>query len=189
MAYTDPSKMHIIALSGFMGAGKSSVGAELSRRLSCGFIDLDLFIEECEGISIPEIFAAEGEAGFRRREADCLSKAISSYSGTERLVLSLGGGTLTCAESREIVTADTFCIYLEASAMTLATRLEKDAGGRPMLQERASGKPEALYDRICRLLSARRPVYEGCADLIVCTDDLDISATAEMIISRLGLLK
>lgn len=190
MAYTDPAKMRIIALSGFMGAGKSTVGYELSRRLSCGFIDLDLFIEENEGMAIPDIFAKEGENGFRKRETECLAKAISASSGAGRLILSLGGGTLTVRESREIVKENSYCIYLEASAQTLASRLEAEAEGRPMLQQkRASGKPEALYQRISGLLSVRRPVYEGCADLTVCTDDLDISGTAEMIISRLGLHK
>lgn len=188
MYNTDSSKMHIIALSGFMGAGKSTVGYELSRRLSCDFIDLDLFIEENEGMAIPEIFAKDGETGFRKRENRCLAKAISEYSGADRLILSLGGGTLTVHESREIVKANTFCIYLEASAQTLALRLEAEAAGRPMLQQkRASVEPEALYQRIEGLLSARRPVYEGCADLTVCTDALDISSTAEMIISSLGL--
>lgn len=188
MDNTDSSKMRIMALSGFMGAGKSTVGYELSRRLCCDFIDLDLFIEENEGMAIPEIFATEGEAGFRERERRCLAKAISASSGADRLILSLGGGTLTVGASRDIVKAHTFCIYLEASAQTLASRLEAEAGGRPMLQQkRASGEPEALYQRIEGLLSARRPVYEGCADLTVCTDALDISGTAEMIISRLSL--
>lgn len=184
----DSAKMRIIALSGFMGAGKSTVGYELSRMLCCDFIDLDLFIEENEGMAIPEIFSREGESGFRKRENRCLAKAIADYSGAGRLILSLGGGTLTVRESREIVKANAFCIYLEASAQTLAMRLEAEAGGRPMLQEkRASGEPEALYKRIDGLLSARRTVYEGCADLTVRTDALDISGTAGMIISRLGL--
>lgn len=188
MDNTDSSKMRIIALSGFMGAGKSTVGYELSLRLCCDFIDLDLFIEENEGMAIPAIFAQEGERGFRMRENRCLQKAISDCSGADRLILSLGGGTLTVQESREIVKANTFCIYLEASAQTLALRLEAEAGGRPMLQQkRASGEPEALYQRIDGLLSARRPVYEGCADLTVCTDTLDISGTADMIITSLGL--
>lgn len=188
MAYTDRTKMRILALSGFMGAGKSTVGYELSRRLHCDFIDLDLFIEENEGMAIPEIFAKEGESGFRKRETECLAKAISTSTGAGMLVLSLGGGTLTIRESREIVKENSYCIYLEASAKTLASRLEAEADGRPMLQQkRASGEPEALYLRIDGLLSARRPVYEGCADMTVCTDDLDISGTAEMIIDRLGL--
>lgn len=190
MDNTGSAKMRIIALSGFMGAGKSSVGHELSRRLTCRFIDLDLLIEENAGMAIPEIFAHEGESGFRKRETVCLAKAISDCPGADRLVLSLGGGTLTVRESREIVKANTFCIYLEASAQTLAMRLEAEAGGRPMLQQkRASGEPEALYQRINGLLSARRPVYEECADLTVCTDALDVSGTAEMIISSLGLRK
>ena len=68
----------VLSLMGFMGCGKSSVGRELARLLCCPFMDLDEVIEEAEGRSIPEIFATDGEAAFRRMEAEHLQILLDS---------------------------------------------------------------------------------------------------------------
>ena len=148
----------IIALTGFMGCGKSSVGRELSKLLCCPFMDLDDVIEERSGRRIPEIFATDGEAEFRRMEKDALelvfnTQEIRQNSGHVHLantshdqadtpdpsvpvsaVVALGGGTVMTKECAEMVHEKTICIYLRASIETLVSHLEGESSGRPMLQ-------------------------------------------------------
>ena len=107
----------MISLTGFMGCGKSSVGRKLSALLSCPYADLDSIIEESQGRSVPEIFASDGEAGFRRLEYKLLDEYLSlPVSG----VLSLGGGTVMSPECAGIVHTKTTCIYLRASVVLKA---------------------------------------------------------------------
>ena len=145
-----------------MGCGKSSVGRELSRLLCCPFMDLDSVIEERVGRSIPEIFATDGEAAFRRLEAEALDNIVAQpvdsvgqmpkcsrgplphkwHPGQELAcnekgiqIVALGGGTVMTPECAEIVRKQTFCIYLKASVETLVKHLSAgEAVGRPMLQ-------------------------------------------------------
>lgn len=176
----------IITLCGFMGSGKSSVGAELARRLGWHFIDLDNAVEESAGMTITEIFAAGNEQGFRKRESLVLNEILLAYSCKgSNLVLALGGGTPVIPENRKAIREKTFCVYLQASADTLFGRLEHDCGGRPVLTKKASGNPEALYERISCLLDARAGFYEECSRLTINTDSLGIGGTAVEIISSL----
>lgn len=171
-----------------MSSGKSTVGAELARRLGCRFIDLDRAIEEDSGMTIPEIFNAEGEAGFRTRESSCLIRILKTYRNeNSTTVLALGGGTPVDKKNRLAIRENTFCIYLNASADVLHKRLQSACDGRPMLTKRASGNPEALYDRINNLLNERKGIYEECSDLTIDTDSPDISRTAEKIMTTAAL--
>ncbi len=142
-----------------MGCGKSSVGRELAGLLSLPFIDLDGYIETCEGRSVREIFSAVGETEFRALELKALKEILSQdkspeaadrreHDGSEHpgkedcprsgnLVLALGGGTLTTPECAALVAEHTFCIHLTASADTLFARLEKESADRPMLNQLA----------------------------------------------------
>ena len=74
----------IISLTGFMGCGKSSVGRKLSTLLSCSYVDLDSYIEETAGRTVPEIFASDGEAVFRKMELEALGTVI--YGQQERVM-------------------------------------------------------------------------------------------------------
>ena len=170
-----------------MSSGKSTVGAELARRLGCRFIDLDRAIEEDSGMTIPEIFKAEGEAGFRTRESSCLIRILKTYRDeNSTTVLALGGGTPVDKKNRLAIRENTFCIYLNTSAEVLHKRLQSACAGRPMLK-RASGNPEALYERINYLLNERKGIYEECSDLTIDTDSPDIGRTAEKIMTTAAL--
>lgn len=129
--------MKTIALSGFMGCGKSSIGKVLAGMLSGTFIDLDTQVEAISGRKITEIFAEDGEAAFRSLEKNCLTEILAAQAGKPSgkgiTVLSLGGGTLTTPECAEMIHRNTFCIYLKAEIDTLLHNLEGNCEGRPML--------------------------------------------------------
>ena len=163
----------IISLTGFMGCGKSSVGRELSRLLCCPFMDLDSVIEEREGRSIPEIFATEGEAAFRRMEAEALRKCIYGQA-SDKLVVALGGGTVMTEECAKIVHEKTVCIYLRASVETLMVHLAGEVNNRPML----AGN---LRTRIEELMSIRSATYEKTAHIMIDTDGKTIEEIAREI--------
>ena len=112
----------LIALEGFMGSGKTTVGRILSDALGCPFIDLDEVIARKAGRSIPAIFEADGEAAFRRLEKKALEEAILKY-GESTAVLALGGGTVTVPGAVNLLQEKTLCIYLKASLETLQARL------------------------------------------------------------------
>ena len=125
--------MKDISLIGFMGCGKSSVGKILATLLpECRMIDLDTYIEEKQGKNIPEIFNEYGEAAFRRMEREALEEIFSDKS-RPRAILSLGGGTVTSEQCRQLIRQHTDCFYLRATTDTLLDNLEGHSDGRPML--------------------------------------------------------
>ena len=170
----------VYTLTGFMGCGKTTYGREAARRAGCAFIDLDELIVTSRGLDIPAIFKAVGEAGFRSMEQDALMEAISSYEGGT-LLIALGGGTLSSPGSRELVRACTHCIYLQASAPTIAENLRpQNPESRPKL-----AGPGTLEEKIAALLDERVAVYEAAADYTIPTDartsDEIIGAIAELL--------
>ncbi len=164
-----------------MGCGKSSVGRKLSELLCCPFMDLDEVIVEREGRSIPEIFASDGEAAFRRMELEALRSIIAqsedSVHQTDAIILALGGGTVMTPECAEIVKERTCCVYLKASIETLMEHLSCEADGRPLL---AGGD---ISERIGSLMKKRTGIYEALAHHVVCIDGKGIDETADVIIS------
>ncbi len=116
-----------------MGCGKSSVGKILATLLpECRLIDLDTYIEEKQGKNIPEIFNEYGEAAFRRMEREALEEIFSDKS-RPRAILSLGGGTVTSEQCRQLIRQHTDCFYIRATTDTLLDNLEGHSDGRPML--------------------------------------------------------
>ncbi|QDX79920.1 shikimate kinase [Denitratisoma sp. DHT3] len=145
-----------IFLVGLMGAGKSTVGRILARKLRARFVDTDHEIEARTGVSIPTIFEIEGEACFRRRESEVID-ALSRESG---LVLATGGGAILAPENRQRLRERGVVVYLCASPEVLYERTRHDRG-RPLLQvEDRLAKLQALH-------SQRDPLYRETAHVIV----------------------
>ena len=158
----------IIALTGYMGAGKTTVGSIVADALGCTFIDLDDIIVKKAGKSIPEIFAQDGESGFRALEADCLAKTIKKYSSST-VVLALGGGTVTYPGAPELLQKNTLCIWLRASLETLASRAGNTE--RPLADEHFAERYQA-----------REPLYQAAAHIILDTDGVSSEEIADEII-------
>ena len=117
-----------IYLIGLMGAGKSTVGKMLAKRLGKTFYDSDHEIEKRCGVKIPTIFEMEGEEGFRKRE----SLVIKDLTKLEDVVLATGGGSVLLPENRQCLHENGFVIYLRANPHELWIRTRNDKG-RPLL--------------------------------------------------------
>ena len=143
-----------------MGSGKTTVGPLLAAAVGLAFVDLDTVAEELAGATVAQIFASEGESGWRLRE----SRALESVLERNPLVLACGGGIILNRRNREILRDRFLTVYLDASEETLFERLRHQAG-RPLLE--AADPKEA----ISRLYIARRPVYEDVAHITIPTDD------------------
>ena len=161
----------VLSLMGFMGCGKSSVGRELARLLCCPFMDLDEVIEGAEGRRIPEIFASDGEAAFRRMEAEHLQILLDSHNISA--VVALGGGTVMRKECAEMVREKTMCVYLRATVETLVRNLDGESENRPMLSNE-----EPLNVRVAHLLALRSGTYEQTAQMVIDTDGKTIEEIA-----------
>lgn len=120
-----------IFLIGFMGAGKTTTGRELALRLHVPFFDLDELVEAAEKMSVKEIFAAQGEPWFRKRERDLLRATKNVESG----VIATGGGTFTFEENLQFIKADGFSIYLSAPFPLLMSRIQEKSAERPMFHD------------------------------------------------------
>lgn len=164
----------LIALTGFMGSGKTSVGRLVADALGCPFLDLDEIIVKKAGRSIPEIFQADGEKGFRRLEKDALEKTVAKYA-ENTAVLALGGGTVTVPGAVKLLQEKTLCIYLEADIDTLIARLQGQTEGRPLADENMAAR-----------LAQREPLYREAAHVTIDTAGLTPEEiTDEIIISCL----
>ena len=162
-------------LVGMMGAGKSTVGRTLARRLKLRFVDSDHEIEARCGVKIPVIFEIEGEAGFRAREA----QAIAELTRLEGIVLATGGGVVLLEENRRLLAARGTVVYLRATPEHLYERVRQDRN-RPLL---ATGDPLA---RLRELYRSRDPLYREIADLVVDTGRQTMLTLARELIEKLG---
>jgi shikimate kinase len=150
------NRNHNIFLVGMPGAGKTTVGRQLARRLHRSFIDADHEIEARTGVRIPLIFDIEGEQGFRDREA----KVIAELATESNLVVATGGGAVLRPENRAAIKQGGTVIYLHAVPRLLFERTRLDPN-RPLLQVAdPMGKIEELF-------AQRDPLYREVADIIV----------------------
>lgn len=165
-----------IALLGFMAAGKSSVGACLAKRLQWALVDLDQVLVQREGRTIPQIFAEEGEEGFRRRESELLREVVVG----ERQVIACGGGVVLRRENRQRLRERCWVVLLWAQPETLLQRLLQDPTPRPVLGIGAGEQePETLRRRLEEVLQQREPLYRAAADEVLFTDDREPEELAE----------
>ncbi len=126
-----------LVLVGLPGSGKSAVGRRLAARHHAQFIDLDDLIERRVGKPVPEIFAEEGEAGFRRHEREAvLSLGPADTDAELRRVIASGGGSVIDPRNRWLLYRDRFPVWLDGSAEILASRLIKSANVRPLVAGR-----------------------------------------------------
>ena len=180
----------MIALTGFMGSGKTTVGKVLADFLGCPFMDLDDLVVKKAGKSIPDIFAQDGEPAFRQLEAQVLRKTVEKYAESTA-VLALGGGAVLAPSSAALLHEKTVCIYLRASLDTLLARLAGETAGRPLLQEIPDQVGDDVMpgpDRasVSARLASREPIYEKTAHVVIDTDGLSPDEVAdEIIISAL----
>jgi shikimate kinase len=143
-------------LIGLMGAGKTTLGRQVARRLGKRFIDADHELEARLGVSIPTIFEIEGEPGFRDRE----EAVIADLTRLTDIVLATGGGAVTRPGSRTCLKENGTVIYLHARPETLWLRI-RHAKHRPMLH---APDPKA---RLAELYSLRDPLYREVADHVI----------------------
>jgi len=166
--------MRNIALIGFMGTGKTSVGREVARRLGWPFVDTDELVERRAGCSIPELFAQGGEAIFRALEREAVREAARMRPA----VIACGGGVpMDSANVRELRRTCRL-VLLEADLETLLARVG-DAEYRPLLHGDPGGRAR-------QLLLERAPRYREVADLVVDTSGLTVPAAAERILEGIA---
>jgi XRE family aerobic/anaerobic benzoate catabolism transcriptional regulator len=154
-----------IALIGLRGAGKSTLGSSLAKILRRPFVELDREIELDAGMGLSEIFMLYGAPGYRNLERQCLERLIASQSD---LVLSVGGGVVTEADSYELLLRNCFTVWIKASPREHMSRVVAQGDLRPM-----RGHSRAMED-LEALLTAREPLY-GRADAVVDTAGQSIS--------------
>lgn len=162
-----------IYLVGMMGAGKSAVGRPLAARLGYRFIDADTSLEQVAGCSIPQVFAEQGEEGFRELETAVLGQIASWHS----LVVATGGGVVGRPVNWGLMRQGVV-VWLDAPAELLLQRLQADPTPRPLLQ---TDDPDG---RLRELLEQRRPLY-GQADLQILQQEGDPEQVANQVIAAL----
>jgi len=163
-----------VALVGMMGAGKTAVGRAVAAKLGAPFLDSDAEIEFAANLSVPEIFARDGEPFFRRRETEVIARLLAE----ERCILSTGGGAFLAEVNRDNIAAYGVAIWLDADLDLLWNRVRyKDS--RPLLR---TADPKAT---LAALYHDRVPLYRQ-ADLSVrCDPRLTIEAMADRVIDKL----
>lgn len=165
-----------IVLIGLMGSGKSAVGRDLASTLGRPFIDTDQAVEEAAGRPIPAIFADEGEAGFRAREAS----VVETAAALDGQVIATGGGAVLAAANREALRRTGLLIWLDAPAEELFRRASlQGVAGRPLL-----AGPDPLA-RILALQTEREPIYRAAAHHRVATGGLTTEEVAARIVALL----
>ncbi len=172
-----PPHLKRLVLTGFMGAGKSTIGRLLAARLNWSFLDLDAHLEQRTSATIPQLFERHGEARFRRLESTALASAL----GYNSIVLALGGGTPEDLTNRLLLeqTPGTFAIFLDAPFPTLFDRCILQDISRPVLTDPAEA--QLRFNR-------RHPLYRRLAGLAIETADLTPAQTVEALLDAVAAL-
>ena len=170
--------MENVFLVGLMGAGKTTIGRILARKLGKRFIDSDHEIEARTGATIPWIFEIEGEASFRRREAE----VIRDLTAQDGIVLATGGGAVLDPENRAYLAQRGHVIYLRASVSSIMLRTAHDKN-RPLLQ---TADPRKKLEELTAL---REPLYREIADLVIDTGRPNVQSMVQTILAQLAALE
>lgn len=163
-----------LILVGMMGAGKTTVGRLLARRLKRRFLDTDEEIERRCGVRIPVIFDIEGEAGFRARE----TQMVAELCALDNVVIATGGGAVLAEENRRMIAACGVVVYLHARPPHLWQRVRHDRN-RPLL---ATADP---LKKLESLYAERDPLYREVADLVIDTGKQSVQTLAKDLLTRL----
>jgi len=166
-----------IYLVGLMGAGKTTIGRQLARRLGRNFYDSDHEIVERTGVPIPTIFEIEGEPGFRRRE----QQTIAELSKMRDIVMATGGGVVLDPENRRCLRDSGWVVYLNVPPLMLYQRTRNDRN-RPLLQV------EDPLARLESLHAERDPLYRETANLVVEGGQLVAAGVVQYLIREFGRL-
>jgi shikimate kinase len=165
-----------VAIFGFMGVGKSSVGRRVAEALGMEFVDLDETIVADAGMEIPSIFRERGEKGFRELEKEA-TRMIAARDG---VVIACGGGTVLDEDNLKALRRNSKMILLTADPETILRRVEADGDTRPLLSAEEKVEP------IARLLGQRMPRYLEASDKAVDTSGKTQAQVAREIIEYLG---
>jgi shikimate kinase len=150
-------KDQLIAITGFMASGKTTVARALAARLACKFVDLDELIAAQQQKTITEIIETGGEDLFRLMETKALAEVLQ---GSDTRVIALGGGTWTIADNHRLLQRqNAFVVWLDAPFELCWQRIEAEGEGRPLASSR---------DQAHRLYLERRPVYALAQERIIC---------------------
>ena len=142
-----------------MGCGKSTLGRKLATTLNLDFIDLDTFLEEKYFHTIPQIFAEEGEAGFRRKEQNVL-REVSTF---DDVIVATGGGAPCFFDNMEVMNNTGSCIFMDVDTASLVNRLIHAKTERPIIKGKT---PCELHQFIEEMMLKRRPFYEKARHII-----------------------
>lgn len=165
-----------IVLVGMMGAGKSSVGRALARKLGRQLLDSDEMIEGRTGRTVREIWSADGEPAFRKLETEVLSEAIAA---TEPAIIAAAGGVVLSEDNRSVLKgAGAHVVWLLADVELLLDRV-KAGMHRPLLDEDPEGTLRTMYEQ-------RSDLYQEVADAIVSVDNRSINDVAGAVLRCAG---
>lgn len=162
-----------IFLIGFMGCGKSTMGRSLASLLNLTFIDLDTYIEGKYFKTVPQIFAEEGEAEFRKKE----HKALEEVSLFDDVIVATGGGAPCFFDNMDVMNQAGFCVFLDVDIDTLVNRLLHSRTERPLIKGKS---PEELKSFIAELMQKRRSFYE-MASYILKGSEISPEDVAELV--------
>lgn len=159
-----------VILIGMMGAGKSAIGQELSRELGLPFADSDAEIERAAAMTIPEIFARDGQDFFRAREAEVIARILAGPP----LILAIGGGAWMQPDNRAVIRAAGLAVFIDPPLDVLWSRVRQRTN-RPLLMT------DDPRETLATLLAARRPVYARAAVTVPVTAAETVEASARAV--------
>jgi shikimate kinase len=166
-----------IALVGFMGAGKSTVGRLLAEKLKMGFIETDSLVEQKAGKSVEAIFKSDGEAAFRHIEA----QAVADAAHSKNTVISCGGGAVLDPANVQRLKETSVLVYLKVEPDIVLKRVSGSRGVRPLLEGEDPSR------KISDLLESRRKIYEDAADIEIDTSKWTVEEVAGRVMAELQI--
>lgn len=169
--------MKRIFLIGYMGAGKTTAGRELARKMNLEFIDMDHYIQSRYQKTVGQLFAEYGEAEFRNIE----HKILKEVADIEDVVISTGGGTPCFFDNMDYMNKTGLTIYLKASAKALSERLNACKEKRPLIKDK---NEEELYMFVIDSLQKREPWYAK-AQIVFGTEELVSREDVDVYVQRL----